>query len=74
MLDLGLMATVNSDDPAYFGGDLAANLVAVAEGLDLTAADMLTLAGNSFQAAFLPDAEKQRLAARLEEYHRLTAI
>ena len=74
MLDLGLMATVNSDDPAYFGGDLTANLVAVAEGLDLTAADMLTLAGNSFQAAFLPDAEKQRLAARLEEYHRLTAI
>jgi adenosine deaminase len=64
MLDLGLKATVNSDDPAYFGGYVNANFVAVADSLDLTRDEILTLARNSFEGAFLdPDARAGHLAA-----------
>ena len=52
MLDHGLMATVNSDDPAYFGGYLNDNFTAVSTALDLTETDITTLIDNSFQAAF----------------------
>ena len=52
MLDDGLLATVNSDDPAYFGGYVNANFVRVGEALDLTRAELATLAQNSFAAAF----------------------
>jgi adenosine deaminase len=54
MLQLGLKATVNADDPAYFGGYLADNWIAVAQALQLTRADLVTLAKNSFSGAFLP--------------------
>jgi adenosine deaminase len=60
MLDAGLRATVNSDDPAYFGGYLHDNTVAVSRALGLTAAQRRVLAENSFRASFLPDADKQR--------------
>lgn len=53
MMDAGLLVTVNSDDPAYFGGYLAENYVAVADALDLSPADAVTLARNSFVASFL---------------------
>lgn len=60
MLDLGLRATINSDDPAYFGGYVGANIAA----LDLSDAQKKTLARNSFLGSFLPEAEKhKRLAA-----------
>jgi len=52
MLDQGLMATVNSDDPAYFGGYLNDNFQAVADALALSEQDIRTLIGNSFRAAF----------------------
>ncbi|MXX70035.1 MAG: adenosine deaminase [Gemmatimonadales bacterium] len=52
MLDLGLLATVNSDDPAYFGGYINENFRRVAEAVDLTADDIRTLARNSFEASF----------------------
>ena len=52
MLDQGLLATVNSDDPAYFGGYINANFVQAGEALDLTRAELGTLAENSFAAAF----------------------
>ena len=52
MLDLGLLVTVNSDDPAYFGGYINANFVQVGEALDLTRTELATLAENSFLAAF----------------------
>ncbi len=58
MLSLGLKATVNSDDPAYFGGYVNANYVAVADALDLTRDELLTLAHNSFTGSFLSDAEQ----------------
>lgn len=63
MLDLGIRATINSDDPAYFGGYVNDNFLAVAEALDLSADDIVTLAANSFSGSFLTDAEKdERLA------------
>jgi adenosine deaminase len=60
MLDAGLLVTVNSDDPAYFGGYLHDNTAAVSRALGLTAAQRRTLAENSFRASFLPDADKAR--------------
>ncbi len=55
MLELGLKATVNSDDPAYFGGYVNDNFLAVHTALSLTPAQCLTLARNSFDGAFLGD-------------------
>jgi adenosine deaminase len=64
MLDAGLAVTVNSDDPAYFGGYLHDNVVAVTRALGLTPEQRRRLAENSFRASFLPEAEKaQHLAA-----------
>jgi len=57
MLDLGLHATVNSDDPAYFGGYLGANWRAVAEGVNLSREHLVTLARNSFIGSFLKPSE-----------------
>jgi adenosine deaminase len=67
MLDAGLLATVNSDDPAYFGGYLHDNTVAVTAALGLTAADRRVLAENSFRASFLPAADKARHLAAVAE-------
>ncbi|MBT3399166.1 MAG: adenosine deaminase [Rhodospirillaceae bacterium] len=58
-LDAGLLVTVNSDDPSYFGGYINANYEAVTDALDLSITDIVTLAKNSFAASFLPDEEKQ---------------
>jgi adenosine deaminase len=58
MLDLGLKATVNSDDPAYFGGYMNENYKAVAKALGLNKNDLLTLARNSVNASFLGAQEK----------------
>ena len=60
MLELGLKPTVNSDDPAYFGGYVGANYEAVDAALGLTPPEMVTLARNSFEGSFLTDAEKAR--------------
>ena len=68
MLALGLKATVNSDDPAYFGGYLGDNWVAIAQALDLTRGDLLTLARNSFTGSFLAPAEVARHLAEIEAY------
>lgn len=68
MLDRGVHATVNSDDPAYFGGYVNDNYLAVQEALGLTRAEIVRLARNSFEAAFLGCAEKDALIARLEAY------
>ncbi len=60
MLDAGLVATVNSDDPAYFGGYLHDNVVAVTRALGLTPDQRRRLAENSFRASFLPPADRER--------------
>ena len=66
MLDLGLLVTVNSDDPAYFGGYVNDNYVAVADALGLGKDDLARLARNSIEAALLDDAHKARLTGLLE--------
>ncbi len=57
MLDLGLKATVNSDDPAFFGGYVGANFTAVDDALELTPAEITTLVRNSFTGSFLSEAQ-----------------
>ncbi len=59
LMDLGLCVTINSDDPAYFGGYLAENFAAVESALGLTPEQLVQLAENSFKASFLSEAEKQ---------------
>lgn len=63
MLEAGLLVTVNSDDPAYFGGYLDDNLAAVSAEFGLSAAQLDLLARNSIEASFLSPAEKARLLA-----------
>jgi adenosine deaminase len=66
LMERGLLVTVNSDDPAYFGGYVADNLAAVADTFDLGRASILQLARNSFRAAFLPAAVKERYLAEVD--------
>ena len=68
LLRAGLCVTVNSDDPAYFGGYVAANYLAVAEALDLSRAELVQLAANSFTASFVASAEKSAWQAELATY------
>lgn len=70
LLDRGLCVTVNSDDPAYFGGYIAANFAAAQAALGLTRDDIATLARNSFAASFLPDADKARWIAQVDAQAR----
>lgn len=67
MLDLGLRATVNSDDPAYFGGYVMSNLTAVIEALDLDADNIRTLIKNSFAGSFLNDGRKKAHLAAIDK-------
>ncbi|WP_373085211.1 adenosine deaminase [Sneathiella sp.] len=68
MLERGLKATINSDDPAYFGGYINENYQAITDSLNLTRDDILVLARNGFEASFCPDTRKQAMLARLEAY------
>jgi adenosine deaminase len=68
LLRAGLMVTVNSDDPSYFGGYVNDNFLACQQSLDLTREDVHRLAKNSFLAAFLPDGEKRRYCAMLDQH------
>ena len=65
MLELGLVATLNSDDPAYFGGGIDANVAAVRTSLGLTEDDLATLAANSFEAAFIGKTDRARWLAEV---------
>ncbi len=58
-MDAGLMVTVNSDDPSYFGGYIADNYKAIQKALKLEPADIVTLAKNSFTSSFIDDKSKQ---------------
>ena len=59
MLDKGLMVTVNSDDPAYFGGYLNANFIESQRALNLSKEDIKKLVINSFKSSFLNESEKK---------------
>jgi len=71
MLQLGLRATVNSDDPAYFGGYVNDNFLALAERGLLDATQCTTLARNSFLGAFLPDEVRQQHLSAINHYANL---
>ena len=73
LLDSGLCVTVNSDDPAYFGGYVLENYLAVQGALGLTRSDLTQLARNSIEASFLPAAEKQSAGARRVRWNRGSA-
>lgn len=68
MLKLGLCVTVNSDDPAYFGGYIEENFRVLHEAQCLDFQDIYKLARNAFKAAFLPLAEKQKHLVELDEF------
>ena len=68
MLDAGLLAMVNSDDPAYFGGYLDENFAAVQRELSFDDATLARLAHNSFDACFAPEADKQRWKAEVDSW------
>ena len=68
LLDLGLVVTVNSDDPAYFGGYLNQNFLESFEALDLNFDHAVTLARNSFEASFATAAQKQSDIRQLQYY------
>lgn len=65
MMQAGLLVTVNSDDPAYFGGYLTENYCAIAEALDLSLEELRQLAINSFTASFLDEDTKKKHIAEI---------
>jgi adenosine deaminase len=67
LLDAGICATVNSDDPAYFGGYIGENFLRVQQALDLSAEDILSVAKNAFSASFLCADEKRRYIAEIDQ-------
>lgn len=68
LLDAGLVVTINSDDPAYFGGYVADNYIAAHEALGLSRKDLHQIAGNSFAASFLPQERKHALMQELDNF------
>jgi len=69
MMDKGLKVTVNSDDPAYFGGQVNQNYVEIQEALGLTKADLYELAKNSFQYSLLDNDLKKIYLNELDEFY-----
>jgi adenosine deaminase len=68
LLAQGVAVTVNSDDPAYFGGYVNANYFATAEALELNDQEVYTIIRNGFEASFVTPAERQALIDRLDTY------
>ncbi len=66
MLDSGLFVTLNSDDPAYFGGYMNENFRAVQSALDLSETELRAIARNGFAASFMPEAEKSAALAAFD--------
>ena len=68
MLAAGLVVSVNSDDPAYFGGYVGDNYAAVGNGLGLGLDALADIARSSFRSSFLPDERKRDLVAEVDAY------
>ena len=68
LLDAGIRATVNSDDPAYFSAYVTDNLIAVQEAADLSRGDLLQLQRNAIEIAWLPPAVSDELLAGIDRY------
>jgi len=70
MMDRGLLVTINSDDPAYFGGYMNENYLATAEALDMSKEQIVTLAKNGFEASWLSDEVKEKRMEEVERYYQ----
>ena len=70
MMDLGLKVTVNSDDPAYFGGQINQNYIDIQKALELSKDDLYQLAKNSFQYSLLDNSIKRQYLDELEMYYK----
>ncbi len=68
MLQKDLLATIHSDDPAYFGGYMNANYTALAEALELSKDEIVKLAQNAVKASFMDAGAKESLLAEIEVY------
>ncbi|MFT7474491.1 MAG: adenosine deaminase [Verrucomicrobiales bacterium] len=68
LMDQGILATVNSDDPAYFGGYIADNYLKTAIALELSTEELVTLARNSFNAAFVTEGQRAAWLAEIVAY------
>jgi adenosine deaminase len=68
LLRQGVLVTVNSDDPAYFGGYVNENYEAICDNLDLSKEELKTLASNSFKASFLSDERKKYFINQISQY------
>lgn len=68
LLERGVCVTVNSDDPAYFGGGVADNYIALERELGMTRAQAIALARHSFEAAFLPEPVRTQHLAALDAF------
>lgn len=71
MLEKGLHVTLNSDDPAYFGGHVNENYLALSESIGLTKEEVYQLAKYSFEATFLTDEEKQIYIKKVDEFYKM---
>jgi adenosine deaminase len=74
LLDRGLRVTINSDDPAYFGGYIEENFVESQRALGLTRENLAAMARNSFEGSFLPAAEKRAWTDRVARYTAAVAV
>lgn len=70
MMEKGLLVSINSDDPAYFGGYVNENYLAIAKALNLSKEDIYTLAKNSFLSSFLEEIEKKKMTAKLDKFYK----
>ena len=68
LLDQGVRVTINSDDPAYFGGYMDENFMAAQTGLNLSRAELCAISENAIQASFLGENRKQALMIELHAY------
>jgi len=71
MMDLGLKVTVNSDDPAYFGGQVNQNFIEIQQALSLTKQDIYELAKNSFSYSLLNEDDKSVYLEELDNFYDL---
>ena len=69
MMDRGLLVTLNSDDPAYFGGYMNENYLATAQALDLSKEQITQLAKNGIKASWLSDTEKEKRIDEIQAYY-----
>jgi adenosine deaminase len=69
MMEMGLKVTVNSDDPAYFGGQVNQNYIEIQKALDLTKKDLYELAKNSFSYSLLSKNKKMLYLSELDDYY-----